>query len=114
MPYASDRQRRFFHTEAAQKAGITPGMVREFDAAEREKRGGAFGMPSLPKPPKAPNSTTKPMLPGSRPLTRGLGAPAPVTAHKPLEALSTRAVTRASDNAGMSTGAKLGTPPGGG
>lgn len=33
MPYASDRQRRFFHSEAAQKHGITGAMVREYDHA---------------------------------------------------------------------------------
>ena len=37
MPYTSDRQRRFFHTETARKHGITPAMVREYDEASRGK-----------------------------------------------------------------------------
>jgi len=37
MPYASDRQRRFFHTATARKHGITPAMVREYDEASRGK-----------------------------------------------------------------------------
>lgn len=35
MPYASDKQRRFFHTETALKKGIKPSVVKEFDAASK-------------------------------------------------------------------------------
>ena len=35
MVYKSDSQRRFFHTAAAKKAGITSKEVAEFDAASR-------------------------------------------------------------------------------
>jgi hypothetical protein len=35
MPYSSEKQRRFFHTATAAKAGITPATVREFDQASR-------------------------------------------------------------------------------
>jgi hypothetical protein len=39
MPYKSEAQRRFFHSEGARKAGITPAMVQEWDDASRgEKR----------------------------------------------------------------------------
>ena len=33
MPYASNAQRRFFHSSGAKKAGITPKEVSEFDSA---------------------------------------------------------------------------------
>ncbi len=35
MPYVSDRQRRFFHTDTAKKQGITPDVVKEFDTASK-------------------------------------------------------------------------------
>lgn len=35
MPYTSERQRRFFHTETARAKGITPEMVAEYDAATK-------------------------------------------------------------------------------
>lgn len=35
MPYASDAQRRFFHSSGAKKAGITPKEVDEFDSASK-------------------------------------------------------------------------------
>lgn len=35
MPYKSDAQRRFFHSEGARKVGITPAMVAEWDEASR-------------------------------------------------------------------------------
>ena len=38
MPYASDAQRRFFHSSGAKKAGITPSQVREFDSASKGMR----------------------------------------------------------------------------
>lgn len=37
MPYASDAQRRFFHSPGAAKAGIKPKTVKEFDAASKGK-----------------------------------------------------------------------------
>ena len=37
MPYASDKQRRFFHTDAAKKKGITPATVDEYDKASKGK-----------------------------------------------------------------------------
>lgn len=37
MPYASDAQRRFFHSEGAAKAGITPKEVEEFDSESKGK-----------------------------------------------------------------------------
>jgi hypothetical protein len=35
MPYKSDAQRRFFHTDTARKKGIKPGTVEEFDEASK-------------------------------------------------------------------------------
>lgn len=35
MPYASDKQRRFFHTATAKKKGITSDMVEEYDEASK-------------------------------------------------------------------------------
>ena len=35
MPYKSETQRKFFHTAAARKAGITPKQVKEFDTASK-------------------------------------------------------------------------------
>jgi hypothetical protein len=35
MPYRSEKQRRFFHTETAKKAGITAAEVKEFDHASK-------------------------------------------------------------------------------
>lgn len=37
MPYKSDKQRKFFHTDTAKKAGITKGVVEEFDEASKDK-----------------------------------------------------------------------------
>ena len=37
MPYASDAQRRFFHSAGAAKAGISEKTVEEFDAASKGK-----------------------------------------------------------------------------
>lgn len=65
MPYASEAQRRFFHTDTARKHGITPAMVREYDEASRgqkrpetaEKKtandatSGVSSTVSAPKPP---------------------------------------------------------------
>jgi DNA relaxase NicK len=38
MPYASDRQRRFFHTDTARRKGIKPSTVEEFDKASKGKK----------------------------------------------------------------------------
>lgn len=35
MPYSSDRQRRFFHTQTAKNAGISSKTVKEFDQASK-------------------------------------------------------------------------------
>jgi hypothetical protein len=37
MPYSSDAQRKFFHTDTAKKAGITGDEVKEFDKASKGK-----------------------------------------------------------------------------
>lgn len=37
MPYKSDAQRKFFHTDTAKKAGITGAEVKEFDTASKGK-----------------------------------------------------------------------------
>ncbi len=37
MPYKSDAQRKFFHTNTARKEGITPKVVAEFDHASKGK-----------------------------------------------------------------------------
>lgn len=38
MPYKSDAQRKFFHTDTARKKGITPEMVEEYDQASKGKK----------------------------------------------------------------------------
>lgn len=38
MPYVSEKQRRFFHTETARRKGITPEMVEEYDQASKGKK----------------------------------------------------------------------------
>jgi hypothetical protein len=35
MPYVSDAQRKFFHTDTAKKEGIKPSTVKEFDQASK-------------------------------------------------------------------------------
>lgn len=35
MPYKSDAQRRFFHTDTARKKGISASTVKEFDEASK-------------------------------------------------------------------------------
>lgn len=37
MPYKSDKQRRFFHSPGAKKAGISKETVKEFDKASKGK-----------------------------------------------------------------------------
>jgi hypothetical protein len=38
MPYKSDAQRKFFHTDTAKKKGITKKEVKEFDKASKGKK----------------------------------------------------------------------------
>lgn len=38
MPYSSDQQRKFFHSPGAEKAGIKPSTVKEFDKASKGKK----------------------------------------------------------------------------
>lgn len=38
MPYKSDKQRKFFHTQTAKKQGITADMVKEYDQASKGKK----------------------------------------------------------------------------
>ena len=38
MPYASQKQERFFHSAGAKKAGITNAEVKEFDSASKGKK----------------------------------------------------------------------------
>ena len=38
MPYKSDAQRKFFHTNTAKKKGITSKVVAEFDSASKGKK----------------------------------------------------------------------------
>ncbi len=76
MPYVSDRQRRFFHTETARKHGITPSMVKEWDdasRAEKKAEGASSGVSSgvsstvsAPTPPAAPSSGSKPKAVGAQ------------------------------------------------
>ncbi len=35
MPYSSNKQRKFFHTQTAKDNGITPKIVNEFDNASK-------------------------------------------------------------------------------
>jgi hypothetical protein len=35
MPYSSDAQRRFFHSQGAKDKGIKPSTVKEFDQASK-------------------------------------------------------------------------------
>lgn len=35
MPYVSDAQRKFFHTNTAAEKGIKPSTVKEFDQASK-------------------------------------------------------------------------------
>jgi hypothetical protein len=38
MPYKSEAQRRFFHTDTARRKGITAEMVKEYDSASKGKK----------------------------------------------------------------------------
>jgi len=53
VPYTSDKQRRFFHTDTAKKKGITSSMVKEYDKASKGK--------SLPETAKKSKSISKKM-----------------------------------------------------
>lgn len=35
MPYVSDAQRKFFHTDTAKKVGITKKQINEYDKASK-------------------------------------------------------------------------------
>jgi len=35
MPYSSDSQRKFFHTDTAKRSGIKPSTVKEFDESSK-------------------------------------------------------------------------------
>ncbi len=37
MPYKSDAQRRFFHSQGAKRAGISPQTVKKWDKASKGK-----------------------------------------------------------------------------
>jgi len=81
MPYVSERQRRFFHTNTARQHGITPALVHEYDAASREKKatgqGTSDGVSSsvgAPKPPSAPRAAP---LASVQPPKSSLSAPSP-------------------------------------
>lgn len=54
MPYASDRQRRWFHTDSAKKAGIKPKTVEEFDEESK-----AMKLPKFSPAPKFPSLKSK-------------------------------------------------------
>lgn len=45
MPYVSDKQRRFFHTDTARKKGIKPEVVEEFDEASKGMKMPEHAMP---------------------------------------------------------------------
>ena len=47
MPYVSQKQRAFFHTDTAKKAGITASDVKEFDQASKGMK-----LPEKVKPEK--------------------------------------------------------------
>lgn len=38
MPYKSEAQRKFFHSKAAKKAGITAKQIAEYDKASKGKK----------------------------------------------------------------------------
>ena len=52
MPYRSDVQRRFFHSEGAAKAGLTPADVQKWDAESKGKKTPAHVKLKKPKQPK--------------------------------------------------------------
>jgi len=47
MPYKSDKQRKFFHTKSAKKAGITEKDVKKYDKESKGKK-----LPELKKKKK--------------------------------------------------------------
>lgn len=80
MPYASEAQRRFFHTPTAREKGITPAMVHEWDQASEgarwpvEKRasptGGRPPVAKAPQPPKPPSFTKQKPPQAERPMVQ--------------------------------------------
>ncbi len=65
MPYVSDKQRRFFHSPGAKKAGISAATVSEFDQASKGR--------SLSKKKKMPTVTVNNRLKGSFGATEIVG-----------------------------------------
>ncbi len=61
MPYKSLKQERFFHTKTAQKKGITPAVVNEFDQASKGLKlpGEVDAEPPYKKAPHISRITTK-------------------------------------------------------
>lgn len=90
MPYASDAQRRFFHTDTARKKGISAETVKEFDEASRGKKLPEHAKKAYWEGVKAASAfAAPPKLPGSGPKTTGLpAAPKPPSAPKPPEPLA--------------------------
>lgn len=64
MPYASDAQRRFFHTNTAKKKGISAATVKEYDTASK-------GMSLPPRSSKSPKD--KAMAGLAKAIGRGRG-----------------------------------------
>jgi hypothetical protein len=69
-PYKSDAQRKFFHTNTARKAGISPAMTKEWDQASKgqkhlpehvHKTGEMPGGAAMPKAPVAPKPASNKM-----------------------------------------------------
>jgi hypothetical protein len=62
MPYKSDAQRRFFHSPGAVKAGISSGVVNEFDKASK----------GMDLPEKVPNPKSKSNFGRTRKILGGI------------------------------------------
>lgn len=52
MPFKSDKQRKFFHTQTALDKGIKPSTVKEFDKASKGMELPKTTVPNLPALPK--------------------------------------------------------------
>ncbi len=92
MPYKSDAQRRFFHTKAARKAGISEATVKEYDDASRGKK--------LPEHAKAGN-TSYLVVPATKPdgsldpiqdTKDGINAPEPTSTFQEIAGTNTSQV----------------------
>jgi hypothetical protein len=82
MPYASEAQRRFFHTGTARQHGITAADVHEWDKASKGKRlpervekrasptGGRPPVAKAPQPPKPPSFTKQKAPQAERPMVQ--------------------------------------------